>query len=135
MLTYRNTNLLVGRPDWEINLQKTGFTNDAGECLVMQARIANQPVVIVLLDSWGRLTRIGAAEPPSGAALVHAPGHGVMARMKRSSSVAAPAKRPGQVGHASHPSTVVHSFRQAPIAASSTTAAASTCIAAAATLA
>ena len=37
VLGYRNTNLLIGRPDWNIEIQKTGFTNDAGECLVMRA--------------------------------------------------------------------------------------------------
>jgi D-alanyl-D-alanine endopeptidase (penicillin-binding protein 7) len=59
--TYRNTNLLVGRPDWEINVQKTGFTNDAGECLVMQATIEDRPVVMVFLDSFGKLTRTADA--------------------------------------------------------------------------
>lgn len=59
--TYRNTNLLVGRPDWDINVQKTGFTNDAGECLVMQARIEDRPVVMVFLDSFGKLTRTADA--------------------------------------------------------------------------
>ena len=42
-------------------MQKTGFTNEAGKCLVMQAWLNQKPVVIVLLDSWGRLTRIGDA--------------------------------------------------------------------------
>jgi D-alanyl-D-alanine endopeptidase (penicillin-binding protein 7) len=59
--TYRNTNLLVGRPDWDIDLQKTGFTNDAGECLVMQATIEDRPVVMVFLDSFGKLTRTADA--------------------------------------------------------------------------
>ncbi|MBI3716454.1 MAG: peptidase S11, partial [Betaproteobacteria bacterium] len=40
---------------------KTGYINEAGKCLVMQAMIASRPVVIVLLDSWGKLTRIGDA--------------------------------------------------------------------------
>ena len=56
-----NTNSLVGHSDWKIGLSKTGYINEAGKCLVMQAMIANQPIVIVLLDSWGRLTRIGDA--------------------------------------------------------------------------
>ena len=43
VLGYRNTNLLVGKPDWDILVQKTGFTNDAGECLVMQAMIDERP--------------------------------------------------------------------------------------------
>lgn len=61
MLRYNNTNALVSSSDWEIGLQKTGFTNEAGKCLVMQAWLNQKPVVIVLLDSWGRLTRIGDA--------------------------------------------------------------------------
>jgi D-alanyl-D-alanine endopeptidase (penicillin-binding protein 7) len=60
-LHYNNTNALVSSSDWEIGLQKTGFTNEAGKCLVMQAWLNQKPVVIVLLDSWGRLTRIGDA--------------------------------------------------------------------------
>lgn len=61
MLRYNNTNALVSSSDWEIGLQKTGFTNEAGKCLVMQAWLNQKPVVIVLLDSWGKLTRIGDA--------------------------------------------------------------------------
>ncbi len=60
-LNFVNTNSLVGHSDWKIGLSKTGYINEAGKCLVMQAMIANQPVVIVLLDSWGRLTRIADA--------------------------------------------------------------------------
>ncbi|WP_246212023.1 D-alanyl-D-alanine endopeptidase [Usitatibacter palustris] len=56
-----NTNVLVRSSDWNIGLSKTGYISEAGKCLVMMARIANQPVVIVLMDSWGRLTRIGDA--------------------------------------------------------------------------
>jgi D-alanyl-D-alanine endopeptidase (penicillin-binding protein 7) len=59
--TFRNTNLLIGRPDWEINVQKTGFTNDAGECLVMQTTIEDRPVTMVFLDSFGKLTRTADA--------------------------------------------------------------------------
>ena len=61
VLTYRNTNLLVGKPDWNILVQKTGFTNDAGECLVMQAMIGERPVNMVLLNSFGKLTRTADA--------------------------------------------------------------------------
>jgi D-alanyl-D-alanine endopeptidase (penicillin-binding protein 7) len=61
MLGYRNTNLLIGKPDWNIQVQKTGYTNDAGECLVMQAVIDERPVVIVLLNSFGKLTRTADA--------------------------------------------------------------------------
>jgi serine-type D-Ala-D-Ala endopeptidase (penicillin-binding protein 7) len=60
-MTFVNTNGLVRGGDWNIGLSKTGYIAEAGKCLVMQAMIANQPVVIVLLDSWGRLTRIGDA--------------------------------------------------------------------------
>ena len=60
-LNFVNTNALVRNSDWKIGLSKTGYINEAGKCLVMQAMIANQPIVIVLLDSWGRLTRIGDA--------------------------------------------------------------------------
>jgi D-alanyl-D-alanine endopeptidase (penicillin-binding protein 7) len=60
-LAYRNTNRLVSNDSWNIELSKTGFTNDAGRCLVLQARLAQREVIIVLLDSWGKLTRIGDA--------------------------------------------------------------------------
>ena len=60
-LNFVNTNQLVRNSEWQIGLSKTGYINEAGKCLVMQAMIANQPVVIVLLDSWGRLTRVGDA--------------------------------------------------------------------------
>jgi len=60
-LSFVNTNALVRASDWQIGLSKTGYINESGKCLVMQAMIANQPIVIVLLDSWGRLTRIGDA--------------------------------------------------------------------------
>ena len=60
-LVYRNTNLLIGKPDWDIHVQKTGFTNDAGECLVMEAVIDERPVTIVLLNSFGKLTRTADA--------------------------------------------------------------------------
>jgi len=56
-----NTNALVRHSDWKIGLSKTGYINEAGKCLVMQATIANRSIVIVLLDSWGRLTRIADA--------------------------------------------------------------------------
>jgi D-alanyl-D-alanine endopeptidase (penicillin-binding protein 7) len=60
-LVYNNTNQLVKSNSWEINLSKTGYIQEAGKCLVMQARVADKPVVIVLLDSVGKLTRIGDA--------------------------------------------------------------------------
>ncbi len=60
-LAYRNTNRLVANGAWNIGLSKTGFTNDAGRCLVLQAKLAERKVIIVLLDSWGKLSRIGDA--------------------------------------------------------------------------
>lgn len=60
-LAYRNTNSLVKSKSWDIGLSKTGFINEAGHCLVMQAKIASQPMIIVLLDSWGKYTRQGDA--------------------------------------------------------------------------
>lgn len=60
-LEYRNTNQLVKSSTWEIGLSKTGYIHEAGKCLVMQARVADKPVVIVLLDSAGKLTRVGDA--------------------------------------------------------------------------
>lgn len=54
-----NTNRLVRGESWEIGLSKTGYTSEAGNCLVMQATIANRPVIIVLLNSWGKLSRVG----------------------------------------------------------------------------
>jgi len=59
ILTYRNTNPLVKDTDWDIGISKTGFINEAGRCIVMQATINNKPVVIVLMDSNGKYTRIG----------------------------------------------------------------------------
>ena len=60
-LAYRNSNGLIKNPEWSIGLSKTGYISEAGRCLVIQAQIAAKPVIIVLLDSWGRLTRIGDA--------------------------------------------------------------------------
>jgi serine-type D-Ala-D-Ala endopeptidase (penicillin-binding protein 7) len=60
-LAFHNTNLLIRSPRWQIGLSKTGFTDEAGRCLVMQANVAERPVLIVLLDSQGRLSRVGDA--------------------------------------------------------------------------
>jgi D-alanyl-D-alanine endopeptidase (penicillin-binding protein 7) len=60
-LMFRNTNLLIGKSDWDILVQKTGFTNDAGQCLVMEAVIDDRPVVMVFLNSFGKLTRTAEA--------------------------------------------------------------------------
>ncbi len=61
VLQFRNTNHLIQNPRWQIGLSKTGFIDEAGRCLVMQAQVARRPVLIVLLDSQGRLTRVGDA--------------------------------------------------------------------------
>jgi D-alanyl-D-alanine endopeptidase (penicillin-binding protein 7) len=61
-LDFRNTNRLVGNPAWQVNVQKTGYISEAGRCLVMQTVIDDRPVVIVLLNSWGTLTRIADAK-------------------------------------------------------------------------
>lgn len=58
---FRNTNLLVDKADWNVTVQKTGYISKAGHCLVMETVIDGRNVVIVLLNSWGRLTRIGDA--------------------------------------------------------------------------
>ena len=60
-LEFRNTNLLVDKPDWQVDVQKTGYIHEAGRCLVMKAVIESRPVVIVLLNSSGKLTRIADA--------------------------------------------------------------------------
>ena len=60
-LAYRNTNGLVRSAHWEIGLSKTGYISEAGRCLVMRVRMASREVNVVLLDSWGRLSRVGDA--------------------------------------------------------------------------
>jgi len=60
-LLYKNTNPLVRNTSWDIGVSKTGYISEAGRCLVMEANIRQHPVVIVLLDSWGKSTRIGDA--------------------------------------------------------------------------
>jgi D-alanyl-D-alanine endopeptidase (penicillin-binding protein 7) len=62
MVRYGNTNRLVSNPSWEIGLQKTGYISAAGRCLVMQAVIQGRRVVMVLLDSNGKYSRIGDAQ-------------------------------------------------------------------------
>lgn len=60
-LRFHNTNPLVKNASWDIGLSKTGYISEAGRCLVMEAKISAQPVIIVLLDSWGRNSRVGDA--------------------------------------------------------------------------
>jgi D-alanyl-D-alanine endopeptidase (penicillin-binding protein 7) len=61
-LEFRNTNLLVTNPAWQVDVQKTGYIPEAGRCLVMQAVIDDRPVVMVLLNSYGKYTRIADAK-------------------------------------------------------------------------
>jgi len=58
-ITFGNTKRLVNKITWPISLSKTGFTKDAGNCLVMQTKINARPVIIVLLNSWGTLSKYG----------------------------------------------------------------------------
>jgi len=59
---FRNTNGLVRDPEWDIGLQKTGYIAAAGRCLVMQTQLAGRQLIMVLLDSAGKYSRIGDAE-------------------------------------------------------------------------
>ncbi|MCB5190254.1 D-alanyl-D-alanine endopeptidase [Methylobacillus arboreus] len=61
-LQYVNSNVLVRNSDWVIGLSKTGYINEAGRCLVMQAEVGGQPLIIVLLDSFSKNARIGDAQ-------------------------------------------------------------------------
>jgi len=61
-LAFRNTNRLIFNRRWDIGVSKTGFINEARGCLVMQVTLAGRAVVIVLLHSWGKYTRIGDAQ-------------------------------------------------------------------------
>ncbi len=61
-LSYHNTNRLVSNPHWDIDLSKTGYISEAGRCLVMQITVASRELIVVLLDSWGKYSRIGDAK-------------------------------------------------------------------------
>ncbi|MFT7325326.1 MAG: D-alanyl-D-alanine endopeptidase (penicillin-binding protein 7) [Rhodoferax sp.] len=61
-LQYNNTNRLVKNPAWDIGLQKTGYITEAGQCLVMQTKVAGRKLIMVFLDSAGKLSRLGDAE-------------------------------------------------------------------------
>ena len=61
-LQYHTTNRLVKSPHWDIGLQKTGYISEAGQCLVMQAKVAGRKLIMVFLDSAGKLSRIADAE-------------------------------------------------------------------------
>jgi serine-type D-Ala-D-Ala endopeptidase (penicillin-binding protein 7) len=61
-LQFNNTNRLVKNPTWDIGLQKTGYISEAGRCLVMQTKVAGRKLIMVFLDSAGKLSRLGDAE-------------------------------------------------------------------------
>ena len=61
-LQFNNSNRLIRNPEWEIGLQKTGYIAEAGRCLVMQAKVAGRKVIMVFLDSAGKLSRVQDAE-------------------------------------------------------------------------
>ena len=61
VLGYYNPDRLVGRPNWDIQVQKTGFTNQAGRCLVMWINAEGRELIMVFLDSYGKLTRFADA--------------------------------------------------------------------------
>ena len=61
-MEYHSSNHLTSNPTWDIVLQKTGFINEAGQCLVMQAQMAGRKLIMVLLDSAGKYSRIADAE-------------------------------------------------------------------------
>ena len=60
-LGFRNTNALVRKDNWNIELSKTGFTNSAGHCLVMSTEMNNRPVAFVVLDAFGKYTHMADA--------------------------------------------------------------------------
>jgi D-alanyl-D-alanine endopeptidase (penicillin-binding protein 7) len=60
-LAFNNTNGLVRNHGWDIGLSKTGYISEAGRCLVMRVRMASRELNVVLLDSWGKYSRIGDA--------------------------------------------------------------------------
>jgi D-alanyl-D-alanine endopeptidase (penicillin-binding protein 7) len=60
-VSFHNTNGLVRAGQWSIGLSKTGYISEAGRCLVMHVRLASKDLIVVLLDSWGKQSRIGDA--------------------------------------------------------------------------
>jgi len=60
-MRFGNTNQLTRSSRWDIGLSKTGYIAEAGRCLVMQVTLAGRSIIIVLLDSWGKYTRVGDA--------------------------------------------------------------------------
>ncbi len=62
VVSYVNTNRLTANPNWDILLQKTGYISEAGQCLVMQTKVAGRKLIMVFLDSFGKYSRLGDAE-------------------------------------------------------------------------
>jgi D-alanyl-D-alanine endopeptidase (penicillin-binding protein 7) len=60
-MRFGNTNNLTRSSRWDIGLSKTGYIAEAGRCLVMQVTLTGRSIIIVLLDSWGKYTRVGDA--------------------------------------------------------------------------
>jgi D-alanyl-D-alanine endopeptidase (penicillin-binding protein 7) len=60
-LKFHNTNGLVRAHHWDVELSKTGYISEAGRCLVMRVKLASKDLIVVLLDSWGKHSRIGDA--------------------------------------------------------------------------
>jgi D-alanyl-D-alanine endopeptidase (penicillin-binding protein 7) len=61
-VSFGTTNRLVRRDDWRISLQKTGYISEAGRCLVMLSELSGRPVIMVLMNSQGKLTRVADAQ-------------------------------------------------------------------------
>jgi D-alanyl-D-alanine endopeptidase (penicillin-binding protein 7) len=61
-LKYNTTNRLVKSPLWDIGIQKTGYISEAGQCLVMQAKVSGRRLIMVFLDSAGKFSRTADAE-------------------------------------------------------------------------
>ncbi|NDF64175.1 MAG: peptidase S11 [Betaproteobacteria bacterium] len=75
-LRYNTTNRLIKNPNWDIGLQKTGYISEAGRCLVMQTRVAGRKLIMVFLDSAGKVGRIADAERVRRWVEVHHAGRG-----------------------------------------------------------
>jgi len=60
-LGFRNTDHLVNKANWDIKITKTGFTNEAGHCLVLVTSMGNRPVALVILDAFGKYTHFADA--------------------------------------------------------------------------
>ena len=98
LLGFNNSNALVKKGDWDITLQKTGYIREAGKCVVMLVNIASKPMVIVLLDSLGKYTRIADAQRvkhwlETGETLAEAPAKAVRAVKARVAQRAAQRSR------------------------------------------